>query len=156
MDCQSTRFTRGVMSVRIHRSQAASTAPSHSNSGLIVEPRFRLAPRSHFLRLLVLIVILLFLTAVKITSRIRIKIAGGIRNAALGSLCSCRFAAPFQRHRQSEDLPVFEDFSRGVVAAGTHYAPAGMRGGTAKIESFNRGSIVGVAGQRPHEGQTGE
>src|SRR2546425_12277626 len=51
---------------------------------------------------------------------------------------------------------VFEDLSRGVVTAGAHHAAAGMGGGATKIEPFDRGAIIGVTRQGPHEGEAGE
>src|SRR5713101_6585526 len=55
-----------------------------------------------------------------------------------------------------ENLPVFEDFSRGVIAASSHHTPARMGRGAAKVESSHWGPIISVARQRSHESKTGE
>jgi hypothetical protein len=49
---------------------------------------------------------------------------------------------------------IFENLPRRVVSAGAHHAAAGMCRGPAKIESFDRSSIIRIARQWPHKPET--
>src|SRR5437879_2726703 len=51
-------------------------------------------------------------------------------------------------------LPIFQNFSGGIVTAGAHHAAAGMSGRAAKVKSFDGRAIIGITRQWSHESET--